>query len=90
MTEVITRAEAPAPLGGNLLRARWRSGLTQEELSARSGVSVRTIGDIERGTVRRPHAASLLLLCDALGLTREEREAVLLSARHPWSRQRVT
>ena len=36
---------------GVLRQARWSTGLTQEELAARCGVSVRTISDIDRKSV---------------------------------------
>ena len=64
---------------GVLRQARWSTGLTQEELAARCGVSVRTISDIERGHVVRPRATTLRQL--ALGLTmgdEETRQLLLL------------
>lgn len=55
---------------GDLLRQyRLAAGLTQEELAERSGISTRTIGSIERGTLQRPRAESLRLLAEALALT---------------------
>lgn len=60
---------------GLLLRTlRQDACLTQEELAERSGVSVRTISDMERGRTRRPHRRSVSLLGRALrveGMTRE-------------------
>jgi transcriptional regulator with XRE-family HTH domain len=54
---------------GELVRSqRLATGLTQEELAERSGLGVRTISDIERGRIGRPHRRSVELLCDALGL----------------------
>ncbi|QDY08865.1 helix-turn-helix transcriptional regulator [Micromonospora sp. HM134] len=47
---------------------RTAAGLTIEELAARSGVSARTIGGIERHTIRRPHPGTLRALGTALGL----------------------
>jgi tetratricopeptide (TPR) repeat protein len=44
------------------------AGLTQEELAARTGLSVRAIGDLERGRTERPHGRSVKLLAQALGL----------------------
>jgi tetratricopeptide (TPR) repeat protein/transcriptional regulator with XRE-family HTH domain len=55
-------------LGRWLHRARAEAGLTQEELAARSGVAVRTIGDLERDRTRRPYARSIRLLADALNV----------------------
>jgi tetratricopeptide (TPR) repeat protein/transcriptional regulator with XRE-family HTH domain len=56
------------------LRAlRTAAQLTQEELSERSGVSVRAISDLERGVKTRPQRATVQLLAEGLGLTDEER-----------------
>ena len=60
---------------GELVRnQRIAAGLTQEELAERSGLGVRTISDIERGRIGRPHRRSVELLCDALGLAAPGRE----------------
>lgn len=54
---------------GSVLRARrLAAGLTIDELARRSGLSPRTLGGIERGTVRRPHPATLAAISAALGL----------------------
>jgi hypothetical protein len=45
---------------------RVRAGLTQEQLSELSGLSVRAISDIERGTTTRPRRSSIALLEAAL------------------------
>lgn len=50
---------------------RVSAGLTQEELAERSGVSVRTIADLERGRTRRPYPSSVRALTSALGLPDE-------------------
>src|SRR5579863_972266 len=47
---------------------RIAAGLTQEDLAERSGVSVRTIADMERGRTRRPYPNSVRALIRALGL----------------------
>ncbi|MEU8372457.1 MULTISPECIES: helix-turn-helix domain-containing protein [unclassified Micromonospora] len=47
---------------------RMAAGLTIDELAARSGVSARTIGGIERHRIRRPHHGTLQALGAALGL----------------------
>jgi tetratricopeptide (TPR) repeat protein/transcriptional regulator with XRE-family HTH domain len=50
-----------------MLRAlRVRAGLTQEQLAGLSGLSVRAISDIERGTTARPRRSSIALLEAAL------------------------
>ena len=45
---------------------RVRAGLTQEQLSELSGLSVRAISDIERGTTTRPRRSSIAMLEAAL------------------------
>lgn len=63
-----------------LLDERWGCGLTQEELAERSGLSIRTISDIERGCVLRPRVATLRLLASALDMDeRRTREFLLLA-----------
>ncbi len=54
---------------------RLRAGLTQEDLAARSGVSARTVSDLERGLRAAPQATSATLLADALTHDPEERAA---------------
>ncbi|MCZ0983243.1 helix-turn-helix domain-containing protein [Streptomyces diastatochromogenes] len=62
---------------GRLLReARRRSLLTLESLAEASGVSVRAIGDMERGQ-SLPRQATLSELMDALELDEEERRRFL-------------
>jgi len=68
---------------GTLLRAYREGGLlSQEQLGERSGLSARTIGDLER-RVRRPRGGSVRLLADGLGLVGRERERFEDAAR--WS-----
>jgi len=60
------------PLAALLRSWRERSLLSQEQLAARAGVSVRTIRRLEtEGT--RPHGDSVRLLAEALGLSDAER-----------------
>ncbi|HEX3712115.1 MAG TPA: tetratricopeptide repeat protein [Trebonia sp.] len=47
---------------------RVASGLTQEDLAERSGISVRAIADLERGRTRKPYPSSVRALARALGL----------------------
>ena len=54
---------------GTLLRRRIAAGLTQEELAERAGVSLRRIGDVERGVSWTPRRATVALLAEALGLS---------------------
>jgi tetratricopeptide (TPR) repeat protein/DNA-binding XRE family transcriptional regulator len=62
---------------------RRRLGLTQEELAARTGVSVRTIRDMEADRRRAPRPASVRLLADAFALQGAQRETFLLAASAP-------
>jgi transcriptional regulator with XRE-family HTH domain len=63
------REDAASASFGKILR-RYRSvaGLTQEELAHLSGLSVRAIGDIERGQTSKPYGRTIRLLADALKL----------------------
>jgi transcriptional regulator with XRE-family HTH domain len=47
---------------------RLASGMTQEDLAGKSGLSVRAISNLERGRTARPHPRSLEVLAVALGL----------------------
>jgi tetratricopeptide (TPR) repeat protein/transcriptional regulator with XRE-family HTH domain len=67
--------------GGRLRICRLAARLSQEELSAQSGVSVRAIGDLERGRTRWPHPGSVHRLADALRLTGEARAEFVSAAR---------
>ncbi|GAB1508029.1 helix-turn-helix domain-containing protein [Actinophytocola sp. KF-1] len=62
---------------------RWRhiANLTQEELAERSGLSPRSIQNLEHGRVSRPRRDSVRLLADALGLTGADRAAFEHAAR---------
>jgi tetratricopeptide (TPR) repeat protein len=66
---------APGQVGfGVLLRSlRERALVSQEELAARAGLSVRAIGKLEQGRVAQPRGESVRLLADALGLVGPER-----------------
>lgn len=67
---------------GSVLRdLRQRERLTMEELAEASGVSVRGIGDMERGRSRVPQRRTVVALAEGLGLADDEREALLAAAR---------
>jgi transcriptional regulator with XRE-family HTH domain len=68
-------------LGGLLLRFRIQAGMTQEELSGSSGLSVRSISDLERDKVARPRRRSLELLVTALRLDQAQQAALFGLAR---------
>ncbi|MGW6933716.1 helix-turn-helix domain-containing protein [Lentzea sp. NPDC054927] len=67
--------------GARLLHHRKHVGLSQEELSERSGVSVRAISDMERGRARSPQRRTTEALADALGLDDRGREELRRLAR---------
>lgn len=66
---------------GELLRAiRVATGLTQEDLAARSGLGVRAIGELERSRTRKPYFRSARLLADTLDLPDSARARFLDAA----------
>src|SRR6266571_4119233 len=70
-----------AGLFGDLLRrSRLSSGLTQEELGRRAGLSVRAISDLERGKTARPRLRSVGVLAGALGLSPAARDRLARAA----------
>ncbi|MBS1860370.1 MAG: helix-turn-helix transcriptional regulator [Actinobacteria bacterium] len=54
--------------GANLRRERLKAGLTQEELSFRTGLHRTEVGLLERG-LRSPRLATTVLLAYGLGIT---------------------
>src|SRR6202034_3169833 len=72
-SRVVMSAARGSESPGRWLRGqRTALGLTQEDLAERSGVSVRTIADLERGRTRRPYPNSVRALIRALGLRLSE------------------
>ncbi len=72
--------------GALLRRLRLDASLTLEALAEASGVSVRGIGDLERGRVATPQRRTVAALADGLRLDGTERERLLAVARvgrHP-------
>src|SRR5262245_24976934 len=65
-----------------LRRHRLASGLTQEALAERAGLSARGVQDLERGVRVAPRAETVRLLADALALDAETRTE-LIAAAHP-------
>lgn len=63
-------------LGGLLAAHRRRVGLTQEELSERSSLSVRAISELESGRVLYPRPSTVGALVDALTLAPADRRAL--------------
>ena len=70
-------ADDSTSFGAVLRRFRTVSGLTQEELAERAGLSRRGINDLERGARLLPRKDTVALLADALGLVGAERTAFL-------------
>ena len=65
-----------APFGARLRRLREATGLTQEELAGRAGLSAKNISDLERGERKRPYPHTVRSLADALKLPEDERAAL--------------
>ncbi len=78
-----------AAFAGLLRQHRISARLTQEQLATLARLSNRTIGDLERGRVRRPQPASVRLLADALGLTGAERTRFLRAAHDEYWTERL-
>jgi predicted ATPase/transcriptional regulator with XRE-family HTH domain len=70
-------AERNDTFGGMLKRLRGAAGLTQEELAMRADMTAKGLSALERGERRRPFPHTFRSLADALGLTEEERAALL-------------
>ncbi|MFF3597293.1 ATP-binding protein [Kitasatospora indigofera] len=70
-----------AIFGGLLRELRVSKSLTIEGLSEASGVSVRGIGDLERGRRAAPQRRTVAALADGLSLTEAERDRLLAAAR---------
>ena len=71
----------PSPVGELLRHHRIAAALSQEALAERAGLSVRAIGDLERGIHQVPRLETVRLLADALGLDEVGRAELLAAAR---------
>jgi transcriptional regulator with XRE-family HTH domain len=65
-----------------LRRHRRTTGLSQEELAQRAGLSRRAVSDLERASSRIPRKDTVELLAEALGLAPQERTLFFLAATH--------
>ncbi|TCN34788.1 helix-turn-helix protein [Kribbella orskensis] len=63
-----------------LRRHRTAAGLTQDELSIGSGVSVQAISTLERGTRRYPQLSTVSALAEALHLDADQRASLEAAA----------
>lgn len=70
-------AVARGEFGSRLRSMREMSGLTQEELAGRAGLSPNAVSALERGQRRRPYPHTVRMLSDALELSGAERAALL-------------
>ncbi|WP_406207993.1 helix-turn-helix domain-containing protein [Kitasatospora sp. NBC_01560] len=66
---------------GLLARYRVRAGLTQEELAAAAGISLRAVGDMERGRTRGPQRRTVRALAEALRLDADGADVLERAAR---------
>ena len=63
-----------------LRQLRARSGLTQEQLAERAGISTNAISALERGERRHPYPHTVRVLASALGLDAEASSALEAAA----------
>ncbi|HKT38054.1 MAG TPA: AAA family ATPase, partial [Ktedonobacterales bacterium] len=72
-----------------LRRYRRRSGLTQEELAERAGLSVASVSLLERGITLAPQRATVSLLSETLALAPDEAAAFAAKARGVYAHRDV-
>src|SRR5947208_5274312 len=77
----MTNASGPTAFAAALRSSRLWRGLTQRQLAAASGVSVRAIRDLESGATANPRRQTVDLLADALGLNGAGRDSLVRAAR---------
>lgn len=75
------RMREPSTFGVLLKHYRLMAGFSQEALAARTQLSSRAIGDLERGISRTPRPETLALLSTALSLTPQQRTTLFATAR---------
>jgi transcriptional regulator with XRE-family HTH domain len=78
----LTEQEQGSPSFAGLLRLlRGEAKLTQEELAAAAGLSLRAVSDLERGIHRTARKDTALLLAGALGMTESAAALFVAAAR---------
>ncbi|HEV2638310.1 MAG TPA: helix-turn-helix transcriptional regulator [Actinocrinis sp.] len=65
-----------------LREARHSAGYTQEDLAGKAKVSIRTIGNLERGVIRQPRPSTVRHLAKALAMSHAD-TVRLHNAAHP-------
>lgn len=75
------RTRPPSLFGETLKRLRLAAELSQSELAAMAGLSLRGISDLERGAHPNPRPVTVRMLADALSLSASDREVLFASAR---------
>ena len=90
MSDADGRADGRRSFADLLLDLRVQTGLSQEELADRAGLSVRSIREIEAGRVARPRKDSVRLLASALGLQSADTDRFLAAAGHGVARPVVS
>ncbi|MEU5139434.1 helix-turn-helix domain-containing protein [Streptomyces sp. NPDC021139] len=81
MTAVKETAEVEPSFGSTLRELRLAAALTLEGLAEASGVSVRGIGDLERGRRSAPQRRTVAALAEGLRLPEPERRRLMSAAR---------
>ena len=71
----------PGAFAVRLRRLREAAALTQEELAARAGLTVKAVGALERGERRRPYPHTVRALAEALQLDESARIAFVEAVR---------
>ncbi|MGW4057597.1 ATP-binding protein [Amycolatopsis sp. NPDC004747] len=74
-------SELTSPFGRLLLGHRHAAALSQAQLAAASGISVRALRDLERGRAQAAQQRSAEMLADALGLAGRQRDLFLAVAK---------
>jgi transcriptional regulator with XRE-family HTH domain len=74
-------SQSSTSFGDRLRLLRSAASLSQEELAARAGLSVRGISDLERGARAAPRLETVRMLADALSLDEDDRAALLAASR---------